>query len=1213
MALDLKMEIFAHNSFYRIWNKGVKEKENLNIHQIYGEECCKIENVSEACEEVLISGIVLRRMMFNGLYMADFTDEIAKSLKSLSECYDYIIYKCDRSDLFGHLTVFERMFATFGFVIEFCSYIYKYYNVDIVKYGHILWIMYFDKFTEEFYKEGGWKQLKKVAESYNKIIGTVFCFDGQSIHSLKMALEKYCDFRDAVYYDELKNKQKKKVHVSKLWIKHNIEQLDNLTIIPFISDYDIALVAENLLEKLIKLHDLISEERAFSKEMECTETPIEHVGNGNHSDDLQTTHFSEINQDVSKEKSTEASYPEDIDNQTEIARRKEVTSTSGSTSQMIKSDKVENSSSYFLPPQQFIDSFIDNLYSSNTEMKKKTPTSPEVLLTDQTDKSFQNKEAKLEVMAAQKCCTENEDASNNDKEIRNEKSVEMSYSENGDDRREISRRMEIPSTSQMIKSDKDENSSSYFLPPQQFIDSFIDNLYSSNTEMKKKTPTSPEVLLTDQTDKSFQNKEAKLEVMAAQKFCTENEDASNNDKEIRNEKSVEMSYSENGDDRRKISRRMEIPSTSQMIKSDKDENSSSYFLPPQQFIDSFIDNLYQNKEAKLEVMAAQKFCTENEDASNNDKEIRNEKSVEMSYSENGDDRTEISRRMEITSTSKLTESYMDENSSLILPKQFIDNLYSSNTEKRIETPTPTEVLSTKQMDKTFHYPYKVKNTWNFCSKSRDTNDKVEEVNSDKSLDVSCCSKKEEEQSEIIREADIISTSQMDEPEWNTNITPDVLLKPKVFDFENQGGSIGDEIEKIETSREDLRKEQDDREINIFLRMILILSDRQRAKFVHQEFLDNEVTPQNVQELLDNEETSQNVQELLGNMSSDLKIEVFAYQCFYRTMFGEGIVDKRNILKIYEDECKEDNSYQEVCDILYQRAAACRVRVFDEFPKSSDTIKTKITNMNESFENGKKITCTVGISGIETEENLDIYSLKRCNNLCDGTLSQQMQTSKEYFTKSSDFELNYNLTSFAGNNKNDLGDTSRRKNFQHHSEVMNTTDALPINWKDEPAWQRKSLKNLSNPLDFCYETKLLKSQIGNEISEAGMESTFNTKTEVYDENTDINHTLSTNKIVKAYGGRNTILKNPHLPKNIVEVSEIKTNPDEKIKPDKGLDILREEMNDPDIKIFLRTILVLDDRQSIQYFYEAESCSKQSRENLQVREVKKKKISKNKSRK
>ncbi|XP_055927380.1 uncharacterized protein LOC129958749 [Argiope bruennichi] len=810
MALDLKMEIFAHNSFYRIWNKGVKEKENLNIHQIYGEECCKIENVSEACEEVLIS-----------------------------------------------------------------------------------------------------------------------------------------------------------------------------------------------------------EERAFSKEMECTETPIEHVGNGNHSDDLQTTHFSEINQDVSKEKSTEASYPEDIDNQTEIARRKEVTSTSGSTSQMIKSDKVENSSSYFLPPQQFIDSFIDNLYSSNTEMKKKTPTSPEVLLTDQTDKSFQNKEAKLEVMAAQKCCTENEDASNNDKEIRNEKSVEMSYSENGDDRREISRRMEIPSTSQMIKSDKDENSSSYFLPPQQFIDSFIDNLYSSNTEMKKKTPTSPEVLLTDQTDKSFQNKEAKLEVMAAQKFCTENEDASNNDKEIRNEKSVEMSYSENGDDRREISRRMEIPSTSQMIKSDKDENSSSYFLPPQQFIDSFIDNLYssntemkkktptspevlltdqtdksfqnkeaklevmaaqkfctenedasnndkeirneksvemsysengddrreisrrmeipstsqmiksdkdensssyflppqqfidsfidnlyssntemkkktptspevlltdqtdksfQNKEAKLEVMAAQKFCTENEDASNNDKEIRNEKSVEMSYSENGDDRTEISRRMEITSTSKLTESYMDENSSLILPKQFIDNLYSSNTEKRIETPTPTEVLSTKQMDKTFHYPYKVKNTWNFCSKSRDTNDKVEEVNSDKSLDVSCCSKKEEEQSEIIREADIISTSQMDEPEWNTNITPDVLLKPKVFDFENQGGSIGDEIEKIETSREDLRKEQDDREINIFLRMILILSDRQRAKFVHQEFLDNEVTPQNVQELLDNEETSQNVQELLGNEETSQNVQ-----------------------------------------------------------------------------------------------------------------------------------------------------------------------------------------------------------------------------------------------------------------------------------------------------------------------------------------------------
>ncbi|GBM63414.1 hypothetical protein AVEN_82265-2 [Araneus ventricosus] len=216
MASDLKIEIFAYKCFHDAWlHKGVKDTE-LNILQIYGNECMKDDSYLEACDNMFENAIGCRVILFSKVYLKEMNLRNAIKWKSLSECYDHVTRICDRDDLFGPLSVFERMLATCAFDLNVCLSIFRPSFIDVANYGHFIWAMYFNKFTDKFYREGGWRELKRVACTYDLLIEVFAFLIKNTPRELFICISKgasvnYGRFKNAVKYDDCKYKHKGKV------------------------------------------------------------------------------------------------------------------------------------------------------------------------------------------------------------------------------------------------------------------------------------------------------------------------------------------------------------------------------------------------------------------------------------------------------------------------------------------------------------------------------------------------------------------------------------------------------------------------------------------------------------------------------------------------------------------------------------------------------------------------------------------------------------------------------------------------------------------------------------------------------------------------------------------------------------------------------------------------------------------------------------------
>ncbi|GBM66386.1 hypothetical protein AVEN_197799-1 [Araneus ventricosus] len=303
------------------------------------------------------------------------------------------------------------------------------------------------------------------------------------------------------------------------------------------------------------------------------------------------------------------------------------------------------------------------------------------------------------------------------------------------------------------------------------------------------------------------------------------------------------------------------------------------------------ENLGYRKPPPYNVPDETIFCSGNERASGN-KEVNTEKTLEMSSSsKNEDDRGEIDNRMGNIPASHMLESECNRN---------IVNLNSLNSERQYETSNAPEVLTTKQMDKSLCYgphPCRVPEMPNLCSQNVVVSDNDEEVSKVKTLEVTHYSKNGVDQAETAKRKGILSSSKISKSELDENSSPhvlptrqfidtyidnlysrnterlketssasevlstiqmpeserdgkttlDVLPTPKVLNPVNRWENNGNEMKKVDKAREDLRNDKEDPEVKNFLRLLLVLGDKEGTEFVFSTLKSKEETPEKSQE------------------------------------------------------------------------------------------------------------------------------------------------------------------------------------------------------------------------------------------------------------------------------------------------------------------------------------------------------------------------------
>ncbi|GBM63408.1 hypothetical protein AVEN_82261-1 [Araneus ventricosus] len=270
MVSYLKIEIFAYDLFHTVWLKGGLIPRKYDATQIYKDECLSDNDYKEVCDKLFYDAVLCRRILFQRIYTEEITKEKDRYWDSVSDFYEYIHSMCYRYDCFGCLTVFERLFATCAFVLNLCFYNRENENVDIIKFGHICWATYFNAFTEEFYEQGGWNQLKNVANSYTLPLRFLqMCLNEpeNAFTEVTEAIQNYNNLKQTSIIHECET-------VSKLWIKSHIKNMHTSSnnLVEFVA-YVKCMPTEHILNELKRLCSPCALE-VLQYDEECSERSV---------------------------------------------------------------------------------------------------------------------------------------------------------------------------------------------------------------------------------------------------------------------------------------------------------------------------------------------------------------------------------------------------------------------------------------------------------------------------------------------------------------------------------------------------------------------------------------------------------------------------------------------------------------------------------------------------------------------------------------------------------------------------------------------------------------------------------------------------------------------------------------------------------------------------------------------------------------------------
>ncbi|GFS48858.1 uncharacterized protein TNCV_293151 [Trichonephila clavipes] len=226
IASDLKFEIFASRLLGSFWFEAGFLSKVPEILSLYPKEYdCDPEN-AYFYEESYHTAVFVKHIFYHCV----LEDELRKlpSTFDPSPLYisNYISQTCGCDGLFGDLTIFELMFTSIVFVIHLCYHCNRKFGYkDVIRYAHLSWAMYFDEYKEEFYRQGGWSQLKIVSLSYNlpheflspypeEIVRSFEKRRDFILHVMK-AVDNYKTlvYRIPIYYKT----------VSKAWVKYHLQ------------------------------------------------------------------------------------------------------------------------------------------------------------------------------------------------------------------------------------------------------------------------------------------------------------------------------------------------------------------------------------------------------------------------------------------------------------------------------------------------------------------------------------------------------------------------------------------------------------------------------------------------------------------------------------------------------------------------------------------------------------------------------------------------------------------------------------------------------------------------------------------------------------------------------------------------------------------------------------------------------------------------------
>ncbi|GFY49139.1 uncharacterized protein TNIN_390241 [Trichonephila inaurata madagascariensis] len=228
MASDLKFEIFASRLLGSFWFKTGFLSKVPEILSLYPKEYDFDPENADIYDESYHTAVFVKLLF----YRCVFDDEILKLPtpfeSSPSYISDYISRTCRRDGMFGDLTIFELLLTSVLFVMYLSSYCYRKFGYkDVIRYAHLSWAMYFDEYKEEFYRQGGWSQLKMVSLSYELPYKFMPLYSQEACHSYEERRDSILRVMIAVdnyktFAGRIRTNCKT---VSKAWVKYHLQNI----------------------------------------------------------------------------------------------------------------------------------------------------------------------------------------------------------------------------------------------------------------------------------------------------------------------------------------------------------------------------------------------------------------------------------------------------------------------------------------------------------------------------------------------------------------------------------------------------------------------------------------------------------------------------------------------------------------------------------------------------------------------------------------------------------------------------------------------------------------------------------------------------------------------------------------------------------------------------------------------------------------------------
>ncbi|GFW29022.1 uncharacterized protein TNCV_2355801 [Trichonephila clavipes] len=245
MASDLKFEIFASQLFGTYWYQVGYLSEKHTVSSLYPRYPLDPKD-TDIYEESHFEAVCVKQFFYHFLFRDELNKLLGQIELSPSYISDYISRTCRPDGLFDSLTIFELLFTSCAFVADLCFFcIYAFGYNDILCYAHLSWAVYFEQYKEEFYRQGGWNQLKILSLSYVRAAEFMSTYPNLISYTLENKEVFILDAMKAVsnYKTFTSHFHANCKTASKPWVKYHLHNFDK-------SD------ASNISEDVTKAKDL---------------------------------------------------------------------------------------------------------------------------------------------------------------------------------------------------------------------------------------------------------------------------------------------------------------------------------------------------------------------------------------------------------------------------------------------------------------------------------------------------------------------------------------------------------------------------------------------------------------------------------------------------------------------------------------------------------------------------------------------------------------------------------------------------------------------------------------------------------------------------------------------------------------------------------------------------------------------------------------------